>query len=514
MSRVCLVAPAATEGKHVSPQLQALVAEEHDVTLLDVDGSCERDPEASYRVVRLPSDDTIPVRARGGGVLAYECYSWLKEQAFDTVHFPDRGGLGFFCLLAKHQGLRFFDTELRLDPCGSTLSLRQAQSEFLHGLSDLELDYMERECAALVQRIEAEPPRTESRESWPSVTVCLTHYNRPALLKEALATIRAQDYANYDVVLVDDGSTEPDAVAYLKELEPEINAAGWKLVRQDNRYLGAARNTAARMAEGEYLLFMDDDNLALPFEISTFVTAAVNSGADILTCLMECFRDSPSSPEYRQLFLGGPWTAGLFHNCFGDANALVRRSTFEETGGFTEDHGVTHEDWEFFAKAVSMGHRLQVVPEVLFRYRLSGESMIRSTSSYRNHQRSLRPYLESAPAPLRDVLPLAQALQFRRSERVELDSNVSFHLGAGSALASVGQSEEATTHLLEALKAAQVAGDPRWLAETMIAVASSLVVLGDAQTADQTLSSAIGLAQGAGNQELAARAELAREQLR
>lgn len=43
------------------------------------------------------------------------------------------------------------------------------------------------------------------------------------------------------------------------------------------------QNLAARHASGEYLMFMDDDNVAKPFEVETFVTAALNSGADVLT---------------------------------------------------------------------------------------------------------------------------------------------------------------------------------------------------------------------------------------
>ncbi len=510
MSRVCIV---STKSRADTKERAALLREDgNEVTILDVDGHAQP-LSSSSSVIPLATDTSVVVRARGGGTNAYACYVWLKEQSFEVVHFPDHGGLGFYCLMAKHQGLAFESTEIRLDRCGTTLAIRQERAEFLHGLGDLEIDYMERECVALEQKLDQRTKAAPPLDEWPSVTVCITHFNRPSYLAEAIASILAQDYASFDVVVVDDGSTDPAALAYLDELESDFEERGWKVIRQENRYLGAARNAAAKHARGDYLLFMDDDNVALPFEISTFATAAVNSEADILTCFMECFRESPDEPDYRRLFLGGPWTAGLFHNCFGDANALIRRSAFEEVGGFTEDTGVTHEDWELFATAVSKGMRLEVVPEVLFRYRLSPEGMIRTTNGYRNHQRSLRPYMDSAPARLRDVLPLAQALELRSQKRTELDANVSYNLGAGAALAEVGESESATTHLLTALKAAQNAGDPRWLAETMISVASSLVVLGDAQTADQTLKSAIGLAEESGDTEIVERAALARKRL-
>lgn len=117
----------------------------------------------------------------------------------------------------------------------------------------------------------------------PLVSVCLSHFNRPSLLAQALDSLRMQDYPNFEVVLVDDGSTDPTAQRYLSSLEAEFADRDWQLLRQENRYLGAARNHAARRARGDYLLFMDDDNVAKPHEISTYVRAAQVSGADILT---------------------------------------------------------------------------------------------------------------------------------------------------------------------------------------------------------------------------------------
>src|SRR5581483_10923551 len=97
-----------------------------------------------------------------------------------------------------------------------------------------------------------------------------------------LESLKAQDYSNFEVIVVDDGSTLPAAVAYLEELEPEFATRGWRILRQENRYPGAARNNAARHARGEYLLFMDDDNFAKPHEISRFVQVARRTGADLL----------------------------------------------------------------------------------------------------------------------------------------------------------------------------------------------------------------------------------------
>jgi hypothetical protein len=115
-------------------------------------------------------------------------------------------------------------------------------------------------------------------------------------------------------------------------------------------------------------------------------------------------------PFARYLPIGGSAVIGMFRNDFGDANALVRREVFDAVGGFTEDYGVGHEDWEFFARAVLKGYRLQVVPEALFWYRMADDSMVNITPKYENLMRPLRPYLETVPMAIRDLIPFSHGL--------------------------------------------------------------------------------------------------------
>ncbi len=270
------------------------------------------------------------------------------------------------------------------------------------------------EAAASIATIE--PSRAQ-----PLVSVCMTHFNRPAYLRQALDSIIAQDYPNFEVILVDDGSTQPEALVFLDALGPLFEERGWQLIRQSNRYLGAARNNAVRHSQGEYLLFMDDDNCAMPHELSTLVAVAQRTGADIVSCLMDVFEGAQSpmhggTVKHRWLFLGGSPEVGMLRNCFGDANSLISAKAFKVVGGFTEDYGVGHEDWELLARAALMGMHFEIVPEALFWYRVSAAGMLRSTTQYPNYARSLRPYLAVTPKPLRDVLRLTQGLLFANHE--------------------------------------------------------------------------------------------------
>ena len=276
----------------------------------------------------------------------------------------------------------------------------------------------------------AAPPASGDDDVAPSphITVCLTHYERPAMLASALASLRQQTYDDFDVVLIDDGSTSEEARNYLDSLRAGFEQRGWQLIRQENAYLGAARNAAARHARGEYLLFMDDDNIAKPDELAVFARAAARTGADVLTTVSDVFQGDaetpvPSVSRHLWIPLGSAPSLGVFRNAFGDANALVRKATFERVGGFTEDYGIGHEDWEFFARAVLSGARLMLIPEPLFWYRVGLQSMLQSGQAAVNDARSIRPYQEKLPDGLGDAL--AYALQLHRSQesgRLGLDS--------------------------------------------------------------------------------------------
>jgi cellulose synthase/poly-beta-1,6-N-acetylglucosamine synthase-like glycosyltransferase len=201
----------------------------------------------------------------------------------------------------------------------------------------------------------------------PLVTVCLTHHERPHYLRQAVASLQAQTYSPLEVVLMDDGSRGAESRSCLEAFEEDFARRGWRILRQDNAYLGAARNRAARAARGDYLLFMDDDNVAYPHEVATFVRAVRRSGADALTCFHDAFHGAvpPASPEqiaYRFVCAGGPLACGVFANCFGDANALVRREAFERVGGFAEERDFGAQDHEWFARLVLAGLRLDLAP--------------------------------------------------------------------------------------------------------------------------------------------------------
>ena len=261
----------------------------------------------------------------------------------------------------------------------------------------------------------ATPPQTGT-SVLPLVTVCMPHFNRPILLRQAIASIIAQDYPQIEVIVVDDGSTDPLAQKTLADMEGELAERGWSLLRQAHSSIGAARNLAARHARGDYILLMDDDNCAKPHEISTLVRVALHTKADIVTCFIDAFSGTEApGADHEPDLRGYSWpalAAGVFENVYGDTNALIKKDSFLNIGGHVEDPSTRFDDWEFYVKAVLRGLRLEVVPEALFWYRQSGVRRTTSLPQFSNYPKVLRAYNAEIRPDLHEITYAAQGLYF------------------------------------------------------------------------------------------------------
>jgi glycosyltransferase involved in cell wall biosynthesis len=247
--------------------------------------------------------------------------------------------------------------------------------------------------------------------------VCISHFSRPHLLDVAIRSIEAQTYDNVQVVLVDDASPDDATHRYLDDLEPRFARRAWKIIRnQQEMWTGAARNLAVSQADGEYVLLMDDDNVAKPHEVETLLRVALNTHADVVTCQLQPFVGTGDPPAGdAELPIGwmpvGPNLAqALFVNCLGDLNMMVRKRTWDKLGGFTVDrYGC--EDWEFLVRVLlDENCRLEVVPEILFYYRHSGLNLTYRYSAqehYDSLRKPLRPVLDVVRQDLRLALSLA-----------------------------------------------------------------------------------------------------------
>lgn len=395
-------------------------------------GAFRREEEGIVFVKIRPSSRLLGIDAK---IYAYALYRQLRELKFDAAIVLDATELSYYCLLARRQGLAFEGaTFVCLDHQPSGLDPALDFDRNLEGLNVVEMaekafslfdrsttvDRLHHwnELPVLPEAIESVENVRVALSADPLVSVCIVHYNRPQYIAGLLECFRSQTYQNFEIILVDDGSTHPEAIACLESLQEEFDSKGWQIIRQQNKYLGAARNAAARAARGEYIVFSDDDNYPMDHELETFVSVMERTQADILTCGANLFFGSdvtrrPETEEYLNIPLGNLCNSGFYENVFGDANCCVRMSAFEKSGGFTEDYGVGYEDWEFFFNASLQGFNLMVIPESLFWYRIHPGSMMETTGAIINRSRVLRSLIRTNE--MSHVLQLANIDYIRRN---------------------------------------------------------------------------------------------------
>jgi GT2 family glycosyltransferase len=257
---------------------------------------------------------------------------------------------------------------------------------------------------AHVEPAAAAPPARQ-----PLVSIVVPYYNLGAYLPQTLASLAAQDYGRTEVIVVNDGSTDPHALEVWEQVQ--ILFPQFHFVTQDNQGLGAARNAGLALAAGEYFLPVDADNVARPEMVSCFVQAHQRRPElAAATCFLLAFRQTADIAagrfQYAYRPSGGPFVAAALRNIYGDANAMFRTAALREAGGFETEKETTCEDWEVFVKLVRQGRLIDVVPEYLFYYRHRPQSLLRTTDPFLNRRRVLRQFFPAEALPLAERIAL------------------------------------------------------------------------------------------------------------
>ena len=219
--------------------------------------------------------------------------------------------------------------------------------------------------------------------STPLVSVLIPCYNATAWLEATLASVRAQTWRPYEIILVDDGSTDGSA-----ELAARLAGPDLKIVHQPNAGQCAAFNHALRVAQGDYFEYLDADDLLAPEKISVQMRrlAALPSGW-VAAGEWARFYRSPddavfqSEPVWRDLapvdWLVTSWSGGgMMH---GSA-WLVPRNVAVAAGSWDERLSLIN-DFDYFTRVLLNSQGVAFCPGARTFYRSSiGNSLSQSTS--------------------------------------------------------------------------------------------------------------------------------------
>jgi len=193
----------------------------------------------------------------------------------------------------------------------------------------------------------------------PLVSVIIPVYNGARYLRAALESVFAQTYRHFEVIVVDDGSTDDSGV--IAKSFPDVI-----YIHQENRGVAAARNHGIDAARGEFLAFLDQDDLWTPEKLTLQIYQLLShSDLGYTLTQQQYFLDPGGSlpPWFRkELFstVHTGWVLGAM---------VVRRTVFEKVGNFATDYSAANDsDWFFRAKAA--GVSMAVVPELLLMKRI------------------------------------------------------------------------------------------------------------------------------------------------
>jgi glycosyltransferase involved in cell wall biosynthesis/SAM-dependent methyltransferase len=266
----------------------------------------------------------------------------------------------------------------------------------------------------------------------PTVSVIVPCYNQGPYLDEAIESVLEQSFQDFEIIIVDDGSTDEQTIQLIKNYRRPKTT----VLRTTNQGLASARNNAIKESSGKYILPLDaDDKIA-----STYLEKAVsildaNNKVGIVYCKADLFGDASGPwdlPDYRfpDILVGNR----IF------CSAFFRRMDWVRVNGYRPMWG--WEDFDFWLSLIDLGREVFCIPDTLFFYRKRSDSMIATMSwehridgfaqLFRNHPKlymdNVATLLAERPALWLELERFFRGLGSLRDERLKLAWNVIQHL--------------------------------------------------------------------------------------
>jgi len=336
------------------------------------------------------------------------------------------------------------------------------------------------------------------------LTVVVPVYNVETYLATMLRSLLRQRYRALDVVIVDDGSTDGSTriARRFRRLDPRV-----RVIRQENAGLGAARNTGARAARGEFLAFVDSDDTVDRHAYRYTIATLRRTGSDFAVMpYRRLVRDveHPAGPWIYEAHAAERLGARLADDPSIQVNAVawskVYRTSFWRKQGLSFPEGILYEDQPVSTRAYALADRFDVLthPAINWRVRDDGSSISQAVLDVRNTRDHLRVALDSLA--FLDAAGLAEARATRLEQLLSNDYSHMIPMLPDASAEQWGEFVAALRRLVE-----EVRGDPRIWANVPARnkVAFSLIVadrrddltaflLGGGWQADQLESRVVG----------------------
>jgi glycosyltransferase involved in cell wall biosynthesis len=203
----------------------------------------------------------------------------------------------------------------------------------------------------------------------PKVSIVVPCYNQAQYLDEALQSIIDQTHANWECLIVNDGSPDHTEEVVRKW---EAKDPRFIYVYKENGGVSSARNLGIQKAKSEYILTLDaDDKYEATFLEKALAVLVLNPEMGIVSSWGRYFTDDKQLQVYKSI--GKTTVDFLFHNA-AIGTSLFRKDCWEQAGGYDANPANGYVDWEFYIGVCAQGWKVHIIQEVLFFYRQSSSS--------------------------------------------------------------------------------------------------------------------------------------------
>lgn len=272
----------------------------------------------------------------------------------------------------------------------------------------------------------------------PVVSVIIPTYNHAHFLPDALRSLCAQTYTDWEAVVINNFS-EDDTVAVVESFgDSRIRLENLR----NNGVIGASRNYGISKAHGKYLAFLDSDDSWYPEKLAKCMEHFDNGVGVGLVChglrwIGEQERDMFCGPEQRATF-----DALLDNgNCITPSATVVVKDLLESVGCFSEDPAiVTAEDYHLWIKLAQAGNKMYFIKEILGQYRIHSG----------NQSGSVMRQLNADLHVFNEFLPNENSYSLEKQVRVRRRYGIAYY-GAGRAMQRNGKFEQSWTLLFRGI---------------------------------------------------------------
>lgn len=263
----------------------------------------------------------------------------------------------------------------------------------------------------------------------PLVSVVIPTYNRAKDLERAIGSVLAQSWPHWEMVVVDNNSTDNTA-----EVVAGFNDARIQLVPvRNNGIIAASRNRGVELAQGKYIAFLDADDWWRPEKLDASVRA-LEHGADVVYHCLRVMKSTNQRVQWRRARtwnLSAPVLDDLLArgNALATSSVVLRRSIFTDVGGMSEDPTlVAYEDYDCWLRIAQRTDAFQRLPDTLGYYWVGGGNTTTAERTLRNLRRIEEMYF--SPTTGRRVPGWAHYGKGRACYALQRFSEASRHLEA------------------------------------------------------------------------------------